>query len=197
MEKHIRDPCCYELYLSSAAVCRSVPPHFYPSACSRVCLARCATVVWQPGSFLSFPFDASRHISLEQASASWEQNSCLVSALLRLALPTFTHYPFSSFCSPLCPSSAFRLYCWKDREIVHSDVHTRTHTHILSHICRRTALTSAAFPVTRHTTTISSHSHVARPKKELYTCMHTHTHTHKHKHPHNLTVIFWPFIPSW
>lgn len=46
---------------------------------------------------LVFPFDASRHISAEQAGASWEQHPCLVSALLRLALPTFSRYPFSSF----------------------------------------------------------------------------------------------------
>lgn len=84
------------------------PLTFPPPPLPFVCQARCATVVWQPGSFPTFPFDASWHISLEQASAYWEQNSCLVSALHRLAFPTFTHYPFPSFCSPLCPFLRFK-----------------------------------------------------------------------------------------
>lgn len=87
--KHIRGPCCYELYLVSS---------FSPSASvsyasSKVCIGGVAAGT----ACLVFPFDASRHISVEQAGASWEQNPCHVSAFLRLALPTFTRYPSSSF----------------------------------------------------------------------------------------------------
>lgn len=44
------------------------------------------------------------------------------------SLPLFSHL---SLCCPLCPSFAFSLFCWKDREIVHSDLHT--HTRVRTH----------------------------------------------------------------
>lgn len=174
--------CCLPFHPKHA---RHPPFTLSPSASPLVCLVRCVTVVRQPGSFPSFPFDASQHISLEQASASWEQNSCLVSALFRLTLPTFTHYPFSSFCYSLCPSFAFSLFYWKDREIVHSDVYT----HSISYVQRQV----------QHATPLQfCHILIGLQWKRNCTQAGTHTHTCLTSNTsHKLTVIFRPFILSW
>lgn len=75
-----------------------------------------------------FPFDASWHIWLEQAGASWEQNSCLVSALLRLATPPHTHH-FSAV-----PCSAPSLLAYSAGKIGKLYIQTFRRTHSMSYM---------------------------------------------------------------
>lgn len=100
--------------------------------------------------------------------------------------PHFHSLPFSLFL--LSPVPLLLLSAHSAGKI--GKLYIQTFTHAQSHICRRTARLRQVqlSPVTRHTTTISSHSHVAPPLKKwkLYTCMHTlastptATQTHSH-----------------
>lgn len=158
----------------------------FPPASPLVCLARCATVVWQPGSFLSFPFDASRHISLEQASASWEQNSCLVSGLLCLTLPLslITLFPLSAL---LCAPPLHSAYSTGKK----GKLYIQTFKHALSHVCRHKCNTP-------HHYNFLTSSYGSNEKRN---CTHagayTHTHIYKLKHStqtHSHILACYPFL---
>lgn len=69
------------------------------------------------------PSDAWQHILLQQASASWESNSTLVSALFRPRDPHFCSLHLFALCAlsppPLSTCSASKINCWFS--------HTRAH----------------------------------------------------------------------
>lgn len=171
-ETHLGSLLFWALYFHGC-YCHFFPPRFFPP--SLVCLARGMTVAWQAGSFLSFSFEASQHISLERAGSSREKNSCLVSVLLPCT-PHYQSLPFFLFL--LCPSFRFQAILleryWNC---------TFRHVQTLFGKCRQVQLFQS------DATTLQFLGILMW--LQWKNCTHVRTHIHK------LTVIFWLFIPTW